>query len=318
MREKINSVQIKRKTFLLIVIAILVLASVTPVLADYLGPNRTITETTSVCKVNLYECQYVPAKDAWKYKFVDSWSCSNESKPWKAYSSQPSSQGCFDGTAGDTYWAKEDILQTVTNTYPPATISGVLQSCTANNGWCTTVPQLSLSGTEPVSGYNIIAIEGSINGQTFACANASCSVPLFEGNNNLSYWALSSWGDSSLMSTLTTNVDSQPPNITGTLSGTAGSNGWYLGPVSFKGSAADLTSGLATFTCALDGVILGSCSSVYITGDGTHPLALFSTDHAGNVSKLIKNASLDTQNPSLNAAISGTLGSNNWYTGAIL
>ena len=248
MREKIKSVQIKLKTILIIVIAILALVSVTPVLADYLGPNRTITETISICKVNLYECQFVPSKNTYKYKIVDSWSCSNESKPWKAYSNQPSSQGCFDGTAGDTYWAKEDIIQTVTNTYPPATINGALQNCTLNNGWCITVPQLSMSGAEPVSGYNIIAIEGSINGQTFACANSSCSVPLFEGNNNLSYWALSSWGDSSFMGTLTAKVDSQAPNITGALSGTLGSNSWYLGPVSFKGSASDLTSGLATFT----------------------------------------------------------------------
>ncbi len=124
-------------------------------------------------------------KNAWKYHKVDNWSCSNESKPWKAYSGNPSSQGCFDATSGDKYWSKEEVLQEVTITHPPATISNSLQNCNLNNGWCNTAPTLELNGTEPLSGYNILAIEGSLNGQTFACPDANCSIPLNEGNERL-------------------------------------------------------------------------------------------------------------------------------------
>ena len=318
MQVQSSFVRIKRKTIFYLIVAIITLGIVTPALAAYLGPDRVVTEATSNCKVILYECQYVPAKDDWRYKKADDWSCSNEGKPWQAYSSNPSSQGCFAGTAGDSYWSKEETLQEVTTSYPPATINSSLQNCTSNNGWCNTATKLSLSGIEPVAGYNILAIEGTLNGQTFACSGANCSVPLSEGNNSFTFWALSSWGDSSEMGTFTTNVDSQLPSITGTLSGTTGSNGWYLGPASFNGSASDVTSGLASFTCTLDGTALPSCNSITVNTAGLHTLVLTARDNAGNTRILNQNTSVDTQNPVLTAGLSGTLGSNNWYTAATI
>jgi len=318
MREQANLIRIKRKTILYFAVILIALIGVTPVLAEYLGPNRTVTETNSVCKVVLYECEYVAAKDIWKYKTTDSWVCSNESKPWRDYPSN--SHTCNDNVhdAGYQYWEREDTSQTATNTYPPATINGSLQNCALQNGWCVSVPQLSLSANEPVAGYNIIAIEGSLNGQNFACANASCSVPLSEGDNNFTYWALSSWGDSSTMGTLTAKVDSQLPSITGTFTGTSGSNGWYLSPISFNGNASDITSGLASFTCSIDGAALGSCTSITVNSEGIHTLVLTARDNAGNTRTLTQNTPVDTQNPILSAALNGTLGSNNWYTAARL
>src|SRR5688572_11620816 len=199
MHVQTNSIGIKHKSIFYFFITILALGIVTPVLAAYLGPNRIVTGATSVCKVVLYECQYVPSKDEWRYKKVDDWSCSNEDKPWLGIPSDPSSQGCFAATAGDSYWSREETLQEATITYPPATISSSLQNCSLNNGWCNTAPSLAVNAIEPVPGYNILAIEGTLNGQSFACAGTTCSVPLGEGNNSFTYWALSSWGDTSEM-----------------------------------------------------------------------------------------------------------------------
>jgi hypothetical protein len=311
-------VRIKRKSIIYFVLAILILGIVTPALAAYLGPNRVVTGATSVCKVVLYECQYVPSKDDWRYKKAGDWSCSSESKPWLDYPSDPSSQGCFAATAGDSYWSKEETLQEATITYPPATINSSLQNCNLNNGWCNTVPYLSLNGVEPVPGYNILALEGTLNGQSFACAGTTCSVPLSEGNNNFAYWALSSWGDTSEMGTLTTKVDSKLPTITGTLSGTIGLNNWYLSPASFNGSASDTTSGLASFTCTLDGVALPSCNSITVNAAGAHSLVLTARDNAGNTRLLNQNTSVDLHNPSLTASLIGLLGSNSWYNTATL
>ena len=307
-----------RRWILSFVVIMMALTVVTPVLAEYIGPNRTVTETTTSCKVVLYECQYVAEKDEWKYKQENSWSCSSESKPWQQYAS--TKRTCNDTlhTDGYQYWEREEVSRTETNTYPPATISGVLQSCTLQNGWCVTPPQLSLSGVEPISGYNIFAIEGMLNGQSFACTSASCNVPLIQGNNNLTYWALSSFGDSSSMGALTAKVDSQLPTITASLSGTAGSNGWYLGSVTLNNSASDATSGLASFTCTRDGSSLGSCNVITVNGDGTHTVVLTARDNAGHTRNLAQNISVDSQNPVLNASLNGTLGSNTWYTAAIL
>ena len=294
------------------------LTVVTPVLADYLGPNRTITETRTVCKVFLKECQFVEDKGEWRYKTVGSWSCSLEGKPWQDYSSNQKPCNDTNHTSGYQYWEREDVTQTETNTYPPATITGALQNCTLRNGWCITLPQLSLNGIEPVPGYNIFALEGTQNGQTFACTSANCNVPLNQGNNNFTYWALSSFGDSSTMESLTAKVDSQLPNIVATSSGTTGINGWYIGPVTFNSSASDATSGLVSFTCTRDGAALGSCNSITVNSDGPHTVVITAQDHAGHIRTLTQNVSIDSQNPTLNASLSGTLGANTWYTNAVL
>src|SRR5574342_559491 len=296
------------RSILKFILLIVIFAIATPALADYLGPDRVVTETSSTCKIVLLECQYVPSKDDYRYHRVEDWSCSNESKPWQAYPNQPSSQGCFAATAGDQYWARTETVQAVTNTYPPATISGALQNCTLKDGWCTTASRLSLNGSEPVPGYSIYALEGTLNGQTFACSGGSCTILLNEGNNSFSYWALSSWGDSSTMGILTARVDTRPPAITGNLAGALGSNNWYISSVSFTANASDATSGLASFTCTLDGAALASCSSINVDAGGPHTLVLTARDNAGQTAALSQSAARDLQNPLLDAAISGTRG----------
>ena len=128
MWEKIRYIRIKQKTATYIVVVLIALAVVTPVLADYIGPNRTIVETTGSCDVYLYECQYVASKNDYSYRRVDNWLCSNESKPWRDYDS--TGPHCAAWSEGRSFWEREEILQEVTNAYPPATINGVLQNCT--------------------------------------------------------------------------------------------------------------------------------------------------------------------------------------------
>jgi hypothetical protein len=283
-----------QKVACLFILAI-VLAGVTPVLAAYLGPDRTRTVQQTSCDVILYQCQLIVSKGVYRYHQVNSWSCGNESKPWLSYPSQ--SSGCDSGSVGDKYWDKKDSVDYVPVTYPEATVSGGLQNCTLNNGWCTTAPLVSLSGFEPVPGYSILGIEGTRNGQTFACTGSTCNVPLLEGNNNFTYWALSSWADTSLMGTLSAKVDTVKPAISGTLTGTSGLNGWFTSPVELNGSASDDTSGLAAFNCTLDGLVLASCSSITINSEGPHVLVLNALDNAGQTNNLTRNTSIDLQPP---------------------
>lgn len=316
MWEKSKPIPYKLKTVLFCISILLTLATVTPALADYLGPNRTVTESSGSCQVVLQRCSYVPTKKIYKYKAGSTWSCSLESQPWLSYPS--SGPACNENHVGATYWKKVNSSQTETITYPPATIQGLLQNCSPNNGWCTTFPQFSLIADEPLPAYDILAIEGTWNGQNFACPDPECSVPLIEGENDLTYWALSSWGDSSTMGSLTVKVDSELPVISGAFDGTPGSNGWYVGPVSFTGSAADTTSGLASFTCTLDGAALGSCNSITVDDEGPHTLVLTALDIAGNVSTVVQDTSIDSRPPALSSSLQGSLGSNSWYNNAEL
>ena len=305
-----------RRWILSFVVAVVALAVATPVLAQYIGPKRTVDETYTVCKINLNECQYVQSKGEWKYKNTNSWSCSLESKPWQSYSNK--SRPCNSSNKGYEYWSREEHTKTQTVTYPPATISSSLTNCTLQNGWCITVPQLSIQGIEPVAGHRITAIEGTLNGQNFACMNSSCNVPLKEGENDFTFWALSTFLDSSEMGAFSAKVDSQLPTITGALSGPQGRNGWYLGPVTFNGSAADAASGVDKFICRRDGILLTDCNTIPVDSDGPHDLLLVARDFVGHTRGIRVEVSIDSKDPTLAASINGTLGSNSWYTAAIL
>ena len=83
-----------------------------------------------------------------------------------------------------------------TVTYPPVTVSGsVVCEVAGRDGWCRGGARLSISGSEPLSGESILALEGTRNGQDFACPGATCQVPLVEGANAFTFWAHSSWGE---------------------------------------------------------------------------------------------------------------------------
>jgi gas vesicle protein len=190
-----------------------------------------------------------------------------------------SSSSIVSCTAGQT--GCRSVAQTVT--HPPATISGNI-NCPqiGDNGYCTAAASLSLSGNEPLSGYNIIALEGTHNGITFACSGDSCSVNLVEGANTFTFWALSDWGDSSLMGTANRSVDTRPPSISGSASGSPGSGSWYVSPVTVTASASDPSpgSGLDSFEAGIDG-IWGAYSGPITLNDGDHTVELLATDNAG-------------------------------------
>ncbi|OQY89949.1 MAG: hypothetical protein B6D38_05125 [Anaerolineae bacterium UTCFX1] len=308
MQGKSNHIRIKRKPFYFVLL-LLIFAIATPVLADYLGPNRIVTETISVCKVVLYECQYVPARDLWKYKPVDDWSCSNEGKPWQGYDNYNGECGLF--SKGRTQWGKQEKLQTVTTTQPDATITSILQGCNLNNGWCNTASDLALTGTEPLSGYSIVAVEGTLNGQSFACSGDNCAVPLNEGNNEFTFWALSSWGDSSQMGTFSAKVDTVLPTLGLDIAATSGTNGWYVSPATITATGSDSTSGLSSVFLSVDN---GAGISSTILNEGVYNILVQAEDNAGNISNSTTTISVDTTTPTIDVSVNGTTGNNGWYS----
>jgi hypothetical protein len=186
----------------------------------------------------------------------------------------------------------------------------VLQNCTLQNGWCVTVPQLDLTASEPLSGYDILTIEGTLNGQTFACPYANCSVTLNEGDNDFAFWALSSWGDSSTMGTLSAKVDSISPGVGLDVSGSNGTNGWITSPAAISAFGADSGSGLAEASLSVDG---GVWQSATLLTEGVYTVSVRAIDNAGNSSTSSTTISVDTTTPSLNVSINGTMGGSGWY-----
>lgn len=219
---------------LLLLITLISLLLVVPALAEYLGPDR---HTVILVRVR------DPDNDVWTLIHVDPFdlyldTCliihTCEEHPsvdrqlalcgWIADSS-----GCEEAYR----WEEQGV------DLPEATIAADLLSCLPFNGWCTTSPTLHLTGDEPLAGEVIIGVEGTHNGDDFFCAEDTCDVPLAEGQNAFTYWALSSYGDSSRMGEETDQVDTHPPSLSGEVSGVPGENSWWVSQATLSASAAD-------------------------------------------------------------------------------
>ena len=87
---------------------------------------------------------------------------------------------------------------------PPPIVWIDLKDCVVENGTnrCDLPPVLALRGDEPLAGEKIIRINGELDGVPFSCDSANCDLPLIETDEdgvNLSFWADSSYGDSSYL-----------------------------------------------------------------------------------------------------------------------
>src|SRR5512140_2028042 len=86
---------------------------------------------------------------------------------------------------------------------PPPTVALTLEGCDAvsraGTNICENAPILVLTGQEPLPNEHIVAIEGTMDGQPFAC-DPTCKMVLSPTDSDgvaLEFWAWSSYGDSS-------------------------------------------------------------------------------------------------------------------------
>ncbi|MEW6569278.1 MAG: hypothetical protein AB1449_14170, partial [Chloroflexota bacterium] len=284
-------------------------------MADYLGPDRSVTVSVWRRLQCHYQATYDPPGSGWWGCRLDLYqppdgSCPSDVAGYFTPSacSWPEpfclTEGCDIDLTESVVSCREGetgcrgVEQTVT--HPEATMSGGVSCAVAGNGgWCRGGAELSLSGSEPLAGYTILALEGTRNGETFACPGSSCSVPLLEGINDFTFWALSSWGDSSRMGTAGGRLDSGAPVISGEVTGTAGEAGWYVSEVTVTASAGDAVSGLATFDLALDGGGWAPYGGPIALSDGEHTLGLRATDVTGNTGTESLEVRVDARPPHL-------------------
>jgi hypothetical protein len=96
----------------------------------------------------------------------------------------------------------QPVQKQVTVELPPPSVWLSLEGCepvsSAATNICETIPKLVLKGVEPLPNEHIVRVEGTMNGQPFACA-AICKLQLAPTSANgvkLQFWAWSSYGDS--------------------------------------------------------------------------------------------------------------------------
>ncbi len=279
------------------------------VLADYTGPNRTHTETryhnvVLSSNTSYYICTYI-------------YTCGDNIGNIPGV--RCSSGVCQSLAIGSGYYTVKPV--TVTTTDPPATADASFQCGTpGNNGWCRGGANLVFTANEPVSGYVISAIETNLWG--YICqpntASPTCTYDPGDGTGTVTFWAESTYGDSSTQGTVSWKVDATAPVLAPSAPAPDGQNGWFVTtPVSVDASGSDATSGLASLQCRADN---GAWQSppVAVTGDGTHAVDCQAVDNAGNVSTWSSTVKVDTTAPTASPATSGTMGDNGWYTSAAI
>jgi N-acetylneuraminic acid mutarotase len=136
--------------------------------------------------------------------------------------------------------------------------------------------------------------------------------PFAAGLNNVLYVGTGNSNGANLTSLeALVAADITPPETSISLTGTAGSNGWYVGAVLVALSATDPDDTASTLTTsyAIDGGTLQTYAGPFsVTGDGVHHVTYFSQDPAGNIEAAHSvTIMIDSTAPALTAAASQTI-----------
>lgn len=109
------------------------------------------------------------------------------------------------------------------------------------------------------------------------------------------------------------SVDTVPPMITPSMSGTAGSNGWMISTGTVSAGVSDTTSGVSGGAdVSLNGGSSWQSAPISLS-DGVYSMTFRAFDVAGNEGMASLNASIDTTDPDLSFVLNGTSGMNGWY-----
>lgn len=186
----------------------------------------------------------------------------------------PSGHCCDDGK----------IVCTVEDEPPPLVPPSISASlnCTqwGGNGWCVGDETLELSASDP-QGQSVL-ISGDVAGNTFACPSGNtCPVPLQNGSGAIHYKVTSATALTASGSTIW-SLDNDTPAIHGNLSGSSGTNGWFLSNVLISASADDPTSGVAALEYSFDGINWIAYTAPVEISDGRYTVYFRATDNAGN------------------------------------
>jgi hypothetical protein len=189
----------------------------------------------------------------------------------------------------------------------PPTVSSTVSCAMGSNGWCVSNAQLFLNASDP-QGY-ALTISGSRGGAPFSCTG-NCAISLPPGTGTATYTATAATSGLSASGSKAWWFDPTPPIPLLDLDGVAGSNGWYISPVTATAGGSDSISGLAVATLSADG---GAAVASALLEDGVHPILVTARDVAGNVATLTENVSVDTVPPSVVINESGSAGNEGWY-----
>ena len=160
-----------------------------------------------------------------------------------------------------------------------ASLSGTL----GLNNWYTSAVQVTLTATDPDGPADVAATYFAVDSVATLTYSGPFTITAY-GQHTISYWSVDKAGNTEGVKSVSFQIDSVAPGTSVSLSGTAGTNGWYVSPVNVTLAASDATSGVAATYYSIDGGAAQTYSGSFnVSADGTHTVAYWSVDNAGNV-----------------------------------
>ncbi|MCK5291694.1 MAG: hypothetical protein KAR39_06735 [Thermoplasmata archaeon] len=194
----------------------------------------------------------------------------------------------------------------------PSTSSSLLGTL-GTNGWYVSDVTITLIGSDGTSG--VLQTNYRIDGGIWQV----CGGPIVVGDNGIhtvEYYSMDNAGNAENIRSVQLKIDTGVPDTDSSFSGKQGLNEWYTGEVTITLNASDVTSGVLQTNYRIDGGMWQTYSTPFmVTGDMIHTVEYYSVDNAGNTenTKSVQ-LKIDTKPPRTGSSLSGTLGTNEWYT----
>lgn len=150
----------------------------------------------------------------------------------------------------------------------PPVITGAALAPPNANGWYRSDVIINFSATDTLSGIDTLTPDTAISAEGTSLSAAGT--------------ATDKAGNSASFTVTGINIDRTPP-VTGiSLSGTAGSNNWYISTVNATLRAEDAVSGVSATYYSIDGGEYSAGTSISVPAEGRHNISYYSVDRAGN------------------------------------
>jgi len=206
------------------------------------------------------------------------------------------------------YGAHIDIgaFEYVDQTAPVTTTA--LSGTSGSGSWYVGDIDVTLSASD-VSGVR--EVRYSIDGEAevvVAGAAASLTVTT-EGYHTLTYYAVDVFDNTEVSKSLQFAIDKSMPTAAATVTGNAGTNGWFRSAVTIALTAADATSGVKEIRYSVNGgsevVVAGASATVSLPANVVSTVNYRTFDNAGNQSAVnTQTVSSDTTAPTVTVRVS--------------